>query len=54
MDEERFILEVERHKMIYNTTHPFYKDINRKAMIGNGKETPKRGSELLFTPFLRL
>ncbi|XP_034565806.1 transcription factor Adf-1-like isoform X2 [Notolabrus celidotus] len=30
MDEEKFILEVEQHKIIYDTTNPFYKDNIRK------------------------
>jgi len=30
MDEERLIIEVENHRIIYDTTHPFYKDNTKK------------------------
>ena len=30
MDDERLIVEVEKHKIIYETNHPFYKDNGRK------------------------
>ena len=30
MDDEKFIVEVEKHKIIYDTTDPFYKDNGRK------------------------
>lgn len=30
MDDERFILEVEKHTVLYDTTNPFYKDNSKK------------------------
>ena len=30
MDDERLIVEVEQHKIIYEINHPFYKDNVRK------------------------
>ena len=33
MDDERLILEVEQHKIIYETYHPFYKDNVRKDKV---------------------
>lgn len=35
MNEERFILEVEIFLSLYKTTHPFYKDTNKKAEAWN-------------------
>lgn len=30
MDEERLIVEVENHKILYDASHPYYKDTERK------------------------
>lgn len=30
MDEETLILEVESHKILYDPSHPYYKDVRRK------------------------
>lgn len=30
MDEELLISEVEKHRIIYDSTHPFYKDTVKK------------------------
>ncbi|XP_056156823.1 uncharacterized protein LOC130130986 [Lampris incognitus] len=35
MDNERFILEVEKHKVLYDATDPFYKDNTRKDKAWN-------------------
>ena len=35
MDEEKLTLEVESHTIIYDVTHPFYKDTHKKASVWN-------------------
>ena len=30
VDEERLILQVQEHKILYDTSNPFYKDLSRK------------------------
>ncbi|XP_061925420.1 uncharacterized protein LOC133664635 isoform X4 [Entelurus aequoreus] len=35
MDEEKFIIEVQDHKVIYDATHPFYKDNGKKDLAWN-------------------
>ena len=35
MDDERLIVEVEQHKIIYEIYHPFYKDNVRKETAGH-------------------
>ena len=35
MDDERLIVEVQRHEIIYATKHPFYKDNGRKDKVWN-------------------
>lgn len=35
MDDKRFILEVEKHKILYDITDPFYKDNARKDKAWN-------------------
>jgi len=35
MDDERFILEVQKYNILYDTTDPFYKDNTRKDNTWN-------------------
>lgn len=35
MEEEKFIMEVENPKIIYETTNPFYKDNHKKNKAWN-------------------
>ena len=35
MDEEMLIMEVQNHKIIYDPSHPFYKDNHKKDLVWN-------------------